>query len=209
MLTGTGIPPAVCHGPCLQTPWMSFMNRHIPQCECHNAVEDLSLQPGLKEKAYFQEALRERGQASEECNQLKVIESHGDQVQYLNFLRPAELSVWLLTQDGVTTVQPWYLCQDHITTVMNSPLACEIRTSRTKHTGTCIFQVLELPKGAELLASSQTAPNEIWTYQDRVLAIQGHPEMASQEALQKIWPFLSSNGCVSAIRWSCNITKTG
>lgn len=120
MLTGTGIPPAVCHGPCLQTPWMSFMNRHIPQCECHNAVEDLSLHPGLKEKAYFQEALRERGQASEECKQLKVIESHGDQVQYLNFLRSAELSVWLLTQDGVTTMQPWYVCQDHIIAVMNS-----------------------------------------------------------------------------------------
>ena len=72
-----------------------------------------------------------------------------------------------------------------------------------------MFQVLGLPEGAELLASSQTAPNEIWTYQDRVLAIQGHPEMPSQEALQKIWPFLSSNGCVSAIRWCCNITKTG
>lgn len=58
----------------------------------------------------------------------------------------------------------------------------------------CMLQVLELPKGAELLASSPTAPNEIWTYQDRVLAIQGHPEMPSEDALQKIWPFLSSNG---------------
>lgn len=57
-----------------------------------------------------------------------------------------------------------------------------------------MLQVLELPKGAELLASSPTAPNEIWTYQDRVLAIQGHPEMPSEDALQKIWPFLSSNG---------------
>ena len=84
------------------------MNRHMPQCEFHNAVEDLSLQPGLKEKTYFQEALRERGQASEECKQLKVIESHGDQVQHLNSLGSAELSVWLLTQDGVTTMQPWH-----------------------------------------------------------------------------------------------------
>ena len=58
-----------------------------------------------------------------------------------------------------------------------------------------ILQVLELPGGAELLASSQTAPYEIWSFQDRVLAIQGHPEMVPEDMLQKIWPFLSSNGC--------------
>ena len=57
-----------------------------------------------------------------------------------------------------------------------------------------MLQVLELPEGAELLATSPTAVNEIWTYQDRVLAIQGHPEMPCEEALRKILPFLSSNG---------------
>lgn len=57
-----------------------------------------------------------------------------------------------------------------------------------------VLQVLELPEGAELLATSPTAPNEIWTYQDRVLAIQGHPEMPCEEALHKILPFLSANG---------------
>ena len=57
-----------------------------------------------------------------------------------------------------------------------------------------MLQVLELPEGAELLATSPAALNEIWTYQDRVLAIQGHPEMPCKEALHKILPFLSSNG---------------
>ena len=55
-------------------------------------------------------------------------------------------------------------------------------------------QVLELPPGAELLADSATASNEIWTYQDRALAIQGHPEMPVSEAQTKIFPFLALNG---------------
>ena len=92
----------------------------MPECELHTAVEDLSLQPGFQKKAYFQEALRERGQALEECDQLKVIESHGDQVPSFDFLGSAKLSVWLPTQFGMTTMQPWHLCQDHITTVMDS-----------------------------------------------------------------------------------------
>ena len=62
--------------------------------------------------------------------------------------------------------------------------------------------MLELPGGAELLASSQTAPYEIWSFQDRVLAIQGHPEMVPEDMLQKIWPFLSSNRCVAELPWS-------
>lgn len=58
-------------------------------------------------------------------------------------------------------------------------------------------QVLELPPGAELLAQSSTAANEIWTFQDRALAIQGHPEMPVSEAQTKILPFLADNG------WGC------
>ena len=54
--------------------------------------------------------------------------------------------------------------------------------------------MLELPPGAELLADSVTASNEIWTYQDRALAIQGHPEMPVSEALLKILPFVAGNG---------------
>lgn len=57
-----------------------------------------------------------------------------------------------------------------------------------------VMQVLELPEGAELLADSATAPNEVWTFRDRVLAIQGHPEMPVSEALAKIYTTLSSNG---------------
>jgi GMP synthase-like glutamine amidotransferase len=58
-------------------------------------------------------------------------------------------------------------------------------------------QVLELPPGAELLAQSGTAANEIWTFQDRALAIQGHPEMPVSEAQTKILPFLADNGWVA------------
>ncbi|CAL8462667.1 g2200 [Coccomyxa elongata] len=58
-------------------------------------------------------------------------------------------------------------------------------------------QVLELPPGAELLASSATAPNEVWTLGDRVLAFQGHPEMAPEEMLAKVHSTLSSNGRLS------------
>ena len=65
-----------------------------------------------------------------------------------------------------------------------------------------MLQVLELPEGAQLLATSQTAPYEIWSFQDRVLAIQGHPEMVPEDMLQKIWPFLSSNGCAAEPPWS-------
>ncbi|EIE24368.1 hypothetical protein COCSUDRAFT_83672 [Coccomyxa subellipsoidea C-169] len=58
-------------------------------------------------------------------------------------------------------------------------------------------QVLELPEAAQLLATSATAPNEVWTVGDRLLAIQGHPEMAPQEALSKIHATLASNGRLS------------
>ncbi len=63
-------------------------------------------------------------------------------------------------------------------------------------------QVLELPPGAELLASSATAPNEVWTVRDRVLAFQGHPEMAPEEMLAKVHSTLSSNGCVPLVNLS-------
>lgn len=62
-------------------------------------------------------------------------------------------------------------------------------------------QVLELPEAAQLLATSATAPNEVWTVGDRLLAIQGHPEMAPQEALSKIHATLASNGCAAQLEF--------
>ena len=57
--------------------------------------------------------------------------------------------------------------------------------------------MLELPASAQLLAASATAPNEVWTVGDRLLAIQGHPEMDPKEALAKIHATLASNGCAA------------
>lgn len=63
-----------------------------------------------------------------------------------------------------------------------------------------------LPPGAEVLATSATAPNEIWTFRDKALAIQGHPEMPASEALNKIHPFLEQNGSVPCCSACCGTT---
>jgi GMP synthase-like glutamine amidotransferase len=56
-------------------------------------------------------------------------------------------------------------------------------------------QVLQLPPGAVRLASSPTAENDMWGAADeRVLAVQGHPEMACATALDKILPAVSRSG---------------
>jgi GMP synthase-like glutamine amidotransferase len=49
-------------------------------------------------------------------------------------------------------------------------------------------QVIRLPEGAHLLASSSTAEVEIWGVRDNVLAIQGHPELTCPVVLDKILP---------------------
>ena len=46
----------------------------------HSAVEDLSLQVALREKRYFKAAVQAGDHSPEACQQLKVLESHGDQV---------------------------------------------------------------------------------------------------------------------------------
>jgi hypothetical protein len=51
-----------------------------------------------------------------------------------------------------------------------------------------VLQVVRLPEGAVLLADSATATAEMWSYGDNVLAIQGHPEMPNEAALEKILP---------------------
>lgn len=49
-------------------------------------------------------------------------------------------------------------------------------------------QVLQLPPDAVLLGTSPTAQHEVWTLDNRVLAIQGHPELCVQDVLEKILP---------------------
>jgi GMP synthase-like glutamine amidotransferase len=54
-------------------------------------------------------------------------------------------------------------------------------------------QVLELPKGATLLASSQTCKNEMFLVGKNILAVQSHPEFDVEYAIkEKIWPYLST-----------------
>lgn len=51
--------------------------------DAHPAVENLRMESALREKTYFKAALKDRGESAEQCQQLRVIESHGDQVLYL------------------------------------------------------------------------------------------------------------------------------
>lgn len=55
-------------------------------------------------------------------------------------------------------------------------------------------QVLDIPMGAVLLGSSPTAQHEAWWLDGRVLALQGHPELDTQSALERILPALVNNG---------------
>ncbi|GAB4817049.1 hypothetical protein N2152v2_004095 [Parachlorella kessleri] len=54
-------------------------------------------------------------------------------------------------------------------------------------------QVLRLPEGAMALAESDTAQYEIWGYGANVLAVQGHPELDCQVAMEKIYPAVTTN----------------
>lgn len=54
--------------------------------------------------------------------------------------------------------------------------------------------VLGLPDGAEVWAESATAPYEVFTVNERVLAFQGHPELTPQEVEDKILGFLLADG---------------
>ncbi|KAK9829130.1 hypothetical protein WJX72_004054 [[Myrmecia] bisecta] len=58
-------------------------------------------------------------------------------------------------------------------------------------------QVLRLPDGAELLASSATAPHEVWAVGKRALALQGHPELSIPDMLSKVHTDLTQNGRLS------------
>lgn len=56
------------------------------------------------------------------------------------------------------------------------------------------MQVLALPDGAVLLATSPTAPFEVWSYGDNMLALQGHCEFDPGHALRLIHAPLTANG---------------
>ena len=60
--------------------------------------------------------------------------------------------------------------------------------------------VLDLPPGAELLADSGTAAHEVFTVGDRVLAIQGHPEMSRELMVGRILPALRDSGRINPDR---------
>ncbi|GLI67266.1 hypothetical protein VaNZ11_011449 [Volvox africanus] len=58
-------------------------------------------------------------------------------------------------------------------------------------------QVLTLPPGASLLATSGTAAHEMWALDNRCLAFQFHPELTPDLMYDKIWTALSASGRLS------------
>ena len=62
---------------------------------------------------------------------------------------------------------------------------------------TCHDQVTALPPHATVLASSPTAPFEMWSLGDGILAVQGHPEFSAQLVLDKIYPAMVERGCAA------------
>jgi hypothetical protein len=56
------------------------------------------------------------------------------------------------------------------------------------------LQVLQLPPGAVLLATSPTATNELWSWGPNILASQFHVEFDEPLVLQKIWATLKDVG---------------
>ncbi len=75
-----------------------------------------------------------------------------------------------------------------------------------------LMQVLRLPAGAQLLATTPTSPLDIWGYGNRLLALQGHPEFNCPLVVEKILQPLSAIGCAQLcpcsaslgfFRWAC------
>ena len=63
-------------------------------------------------------------------------------------------------------------------------------------------QVLELPEGAVLLATSPSCVNEIWCLRN-VLAIQAHPEFTPKQMFKHVLPMLKQRkllgSCLEAV----------
>ena len=64
-------------------------------------------------------------------------------------------------------------------------------------------QVVELPEGAVLLATSPTCVNEIWCLRN-VLAIQSHPEFTPKQMFKYILPMLKQEKWSPKLHRSCN-----
>jgi hypothetical protein len=60
------------------------------------------------------------------------------------------------------------------------------------------LQVLQLPPGATLLATSPTAVNELWCWGPNILASQFHVEFDEPLVLEKIWASLKDIGRLDA-----------
>jgi GMP synthase-like glutamine amidotransferase len=78
---------------------------------------------------------------------------------------------------------PNFLVRDtliHALTFCCCSLICSIPFCRRQ-------QVLQLPPGAVLLATSHTAANELWSWSPNILASQFHVEFDEPLVLQKIW----------------------
>ena len=85
------------------------------------AVENLRLENALREKTYFKVALRDRDLSAEQCQQLKVIESHGDQVLNLLTFLPTSTVISKTFNWSIATILRG-LCVDH--THRRPPIAC-------------------------------------------------------------------------------------
>jgi len=57
--------------------------------------------------------------------------------------------------------------------------------------------VLQAPENSTILATSSSSPNEIFLVNDNILAIQSHPELSPEIALEKIFPSLISSGKIT------------
>jgi GMP synthase-like glutamine amidotransferase len=68
----------------------------------------------------------------------------------------------------------------------------------SKHFNATALQVLTLPPGAVVLASSPTAPYELWCWGSNVLASQFHIEFDESLVLDKIWTSLTDVGRLNA-----------
>ena len=101
---------------------------------------------------------------------------------------------FVLTRETVTVTDAMKTRGDYCESIEKIPpsslgqgvkKSAEHKLSMIQSHGDC---VVTLPNGAVLLASSPTAPNEMWSLGEDVLAVQGHPELDGKAALTKILP---------------------
>ncbi|MDH3637254.1 MAG: type 1 glutamine amidotransferase [Gammaproteobacteria bacterium] len=86
--------------------------------------------------------------------------------------------------------------------IVEHPLAQALIPNRIGPSAFTLYQshgdvVTRLPPGAAPWARSATAPYEIFTIGERVLAFQGHPELTAADLRTNILPYLVSEGRVT------------